>query len=230
MSKSSRLFEIIQILRAAEKPVRAQQMAQVLEVSERTIYRDIASLQAMQTPILGEAGVGYVMRKGYDLPPINLEVEEAEAIAVGLSLIARTGDPGLWRAAGRASRKLQAVAPGTRRLVTSSWGLDEISTVDLGHLRAAIREERKLAIRYVDGSGAATKRVIWPLVLIYYVDAVMIAAWCELRKGLRHFRLDRIEHLATQEADFKGAGAALLHEWEQTQKAQTVTTRALSID
>ena len=123
-SKTTRFFEIIQLLRDAKKPLLARDLATVLEVSVRTVYRDIASLQAMQTPILGEPGVGYVMRKGYDLPPINLDVDEAEAIAVGLSLVARTGDPGLWRAAGRASRKLHEAAPGTRKLVTSSWGVE----------------------------------------------------------------------------------------------------------
>jgi len=122
MSKSTRFSEVIQLLRSATKPILAREIAAALEVSVRTVYRDIASLQAMQAPILGEPGVGYVMRKGYDLPPINLDVDEAEAIAVGLSLIARTGDAGLWRAAGRAARKLQEAAPGTRKLVTSSWG------------------------------------------------------------------------------------------------------------
>jgi len=128
------------LLRTARRPVLAREMADALEVSVRTIYRDIASLQAMQTPILGEPGVGYVMRKGYDLPPINFDVDEAEAIAVGLGLIARIGDPGLWRAAGRAARKLHETAPGTRRLVTSSWGVESVLPVDLSELRAAIRK------------------------------------------------------------------------------------------
>lgn len=226
MSKSDRLFEIIQLLRAAPGPLLAQDMADQLEVSVRTIYRDIASLQAMQTPILGEAGVGYVMRKGYDLPPLNLEIEEAEAVAIGLSLIARTGDAALWRAAGRAARKLSVVAPGTRRLVTSSWGLDEVKAVDLAQVRRGIREERKMALHYEDVEGRRTWRVIWPLVMIYYVDAVMVAAWCELRQALRHFRLDRVKdwHMLTE--CFEGQGAALLEEWEATQKDDTVTTRA----
>jgi predicted DNA-binding transcriptional regulator YafY len=226
MPKSSRLFEIIQILRAAKSPVLAQAMAENLEVSVRTIYRDIATLQAMQTPILGEAGVGYVMRKGYDLPPLNLEVEEAEAIAIGLSLIARTGDPALWRAAGRAARKLNEAAPGTRRLVTSAWGLDDVQTVDLGRLRAAIREERKLRLDYTDVEGRQTRRQVWPLVLVYYVDAVTLVAWCELRQGLRHFRLDRVTDWRVTEALFTGQSSALVAEWEETQKADTVTTRA----
>lgn len=227
MSRSSRLFEIIQILRAASKPVLAQQLAETLEVSVRTIYRDIASLQAQQTPMYGAAGIGYVMRKGYDLPPLNLDVEEAEAIAIGLSLIARIGDPDLWRAAGRASRKLVNVAPGTRNLVASSSGINAVDAVNLGKLRAAIREERKVRLAYRDATGRDTTRVVWPIVLIYYVDAVMVAGWCELRAEFRHFRLDRVQRWNLLEDHFTGKGAALLSEWEATQKAAQVTTRAL---
>jgi predicted DNA-binding transcriptional regulator YafY len=224
-SKTTRFFEIIQLLRDAKKPLLACDLAAVLEVSVRTIYRDIASLQAMQTPILGEPGVGYVMRKGYDLPPINLDVDEAEAIAVGLSLIARTGDLGLWRAAGRASRKLHEAAPGTRKLVTSSWGVETESPIDLSRLRAAIRAESKLEICYRDAEGRETSRVIWPLVLIYYVDNVMIVAWCELRQRLRHFRADRIADSNFLFDNFKGEGDALITQWEKTQKKETVSTK-----
>ena len=226
MPKSSRLFEIIQLLRAAQAPLLAQDMADNLEVSKRTIYRDIATLQAMQTPIYGEAGIGYVMRKGYDLPPLNLDVEEAEAIAVGLSLIARTGDASLWRAAGRAARKLNEAAPGTRRLIASSWGLEDIKTMNLGALRAAIRDEQKIDLRYADAEGIVTERTIWPLVLIYYVDAAMIAAWCELRQGLRHFRVDRVARWSLSDSRFTGQSAALLAQWEATLKEDTVVTRS----
>ena len=224
-SKTTRFFEIIQLLRDAKKPLLARDLAATLEVSVRTVYRDIASLQAMQTPILGEPGIGYVMRKGYDLPPINLDVDEAEAIAVSLSLVARTGDPGLWRAAGRASRKLHEAAPGTRKLVTSSWGVETEPPIDLSGLRAAIRSETKLEIFYRDAEKRETHRIIWPLVLIYYVDNVMIVAWCELRQSLRHFRVDRIAHGDFLSADFKGEGDALIAQWENTQKNETVSTK-----
>jgi len=227
MSKSLRFFEIIQILRRATGPVSAGHLAEHLEVSTRTIYRDIASLQAMQTPIYGEAGVGYVLRKGYDLPPLNLDVDEAEAVAIGLALIARTGDVGLWRAAGRAARKLDQVAPGTGQVLASSRGLDAVTTIDLGRLRAAIRNEQKLRLVYRDANAQSSQRVVWPLVLVYFVDAVMIAAWCELRQDLRHFRLDRIQEWALLDAHFTGEGAGLLAKWEATLKDDTVSTRPL---
>ena len=104
MRRSTRLFEIIQILRAAEAPVTADKLADKLEVSVRTVYRDIAALQAQRTPIEGEAGVGYLMRRGYDLPPLNFDAEEVEALWVGLSMLARTGDSTLQHAAARSKR------------------------------------------------------------------------------------------------------------------------------
>lgn len=224
MSRSARLFEVIQLLRSAKKPLLARDLASALEVSIRTVYRDIAALQAMQTPILGEPGVGYVMRKGYDLPPINFDVEEAEAISVGLGLLARTGDVGLWRAANRAARKLHETAPGTRRLVTSSWTMESLPKIELSELRKAIRSETKMRIVYRDAGDQETHRVIWPLVLIYYLDAVMIVAWCELRQDLRHFRLDRVATYRMLAEDFVGHSDALVSAWEQNQKDKTVPT------
>jgi len=222
MSKAARLFEVIQLLRSANGPILARDIASALEISIRTVYRDIASLQAMQTPILGEPGVGYVMRKGYDLPPINFDVEEAEAISVGLSLIARTGDPGLWRAAKRASGKLHEAAPGTRKLVTSSWAMESSPNVDLSTLRKAIRNETKIRISYRDVEHCETERVIWPLVLVYYLDAAMIVAWCELRQDLRHFRLDRVASCGVLVDSFRGRGDDLISEWEKSIKSKTV--------
>ncbi len=227
MGKTTRFFEIIQLLRQAKQPLLARDMAETLEVSTRTIYRDIATLQSMQTPILGEPGVGYVMRKGYDLPPINFDIEEAEAVAIGLSLVARTGDVGLWRAARRAARKLNETAPGTQRLITSSWGVEDTPAIDMTALRAAIRQEQKLRLNYGDAEGRETRRTVWPLVLIYYVDTAILVAWCELREGLRHFRLDRIAKSVFLSDSFAGKGEALITQWETTQKEDTVSTKVL---
>ncbi|MEO1191408.1 MAG: YafY family protein [Pseudomonadota bacterium] len=227
LSRSARLFELIQLLRSAKRPMPARLIAEALEISIRTVYRDIASLQAMQTPIQGEPGLGYVMRKGYDLPPINFDVEEAEAISVGLSLIARTGDPGLWRAAGRAARKLHETAPGTRRLLTSAWGIDRVPNLNLAEVRRAIRDEQKMWIEYCDIHSVTTERSIWPLVLIYYVDAVLLVAWCELRQDLRSFRLERVVRSRGLAEDFKGQGEALIAQWEDTQRHRVVPTRTL---
>ncbi|WP_127902584.1 helix-turn-helix transcriptional regulator [Solirhodobacter olei] len=225
MAKTSRLFEIIQILRAARGPVLAADLAAALEVSRRTIYRDIAALQAMRTPIEGAAGVGYVMRRGYDLPPVNFDEDEAEAVIIGLSMIARTGDEGLWQAGLRAARKLSGATRSADHLIASSWGAEPSAGVDPALIRQAIRAEAKLALSYRDAGGGFTRRVVRPLVLIYYADNAMLAAWCELRGDFRHFRLDRILASARLEADFAGQGAALRARWEAEYRALTVETR-----
>ena len=227
MSKSDRYFELIQILRAAAAPVIARDIASKLEVSIRTVYRDIATLQSMQVPILGEAGVGYVLRDGYDLPPLNLDTHEAEAVSLGLSMVARTGDSALWKSAKSAARKLQAVAPGVRHLVVSSWGVDAATVPIVGPIRAAIAAEQKLLLEYADQHGVASTRTIWPLALIYYADNIVAVAWCELRQDFRHFRLDRIHSCRTAEAWFKGEAQQLLTRWENIHKPNSVDTQTL---
>jgi predicted DNA-binding transcriptional regulator YafY len=213
MGRSTRMFEIIQVLRSASGPMTAQALADELEVAKRTIYRDIAALQAMRTPIEGEAGVGYIMRPGFDLPPVNFDVEEAEAITVGLSLIARTGDRGLKRAARRAAQKLSAATRLSETLFASTWGAEEPESVDLSDIRRAIREERKLTIAYRDGEGAESRRTILPLAVAYHAEAVILAAWCEERQDFRHFRPDRIVDCVESGDGFAGRGDALRSEW-----------------
>ncbi|WP_298857477.1 YafY family protein [uncultured Sulfitobacter sp.] len=225
MPKSDRYFEIIQMLRHAKSPLRAAQIAETLEVSPRTIYRDIAILQARQIPILGEAGVGYVMRAGYDLPPLNLDATEADAVALGLAMIIRTGDPELWQAARRAARKLHTIAPGTQQLVASSWGTPSDPTAPI--VRDAIRTEQALNITYTDGRTIQTTRTIWPLALIYYADNIVLAAWCTLRHAIRHFRLDRMQACTPDAHHFTGHGAALLTQWETHHKAEAVAAATL---
>ncbi|MEE9335284.1 MAG: YafY family protein [Granulosicoccaceae bacterium] len=222
MSKTVRFFEIIQLLRAANKPLLARDMADALEVSVRTIYRDIATLQGLRTPIIGEPGIGYVMQHGYDLPPLNFNAEEAEAITVGLSMIARTGDAGLWKAAETAMRKLNPATSESKHLLTSSYGTAESVGADPGMMRPAIRAEQKILIDYTDKKDNVTTRVIWPLVLIYYSDSTMLVGWCELREAIRHFRLDRMTSSRLHDEGFTGQGAALREEWERTMKAATV--------
>lgn len=218
MSRSTRLFEIIQILRRAEAPITAQAIADALEVAKRTIYRDIAALQAMRLPIDGEAGVGYVMRAGFDLPPLMFTSEEMEAIIVGLALLGRTGDLGLERAAEQAAWKISDVLPDDVRppasLHVSRWNRIPESNVAAGELRRFIREEAELSIAYLDLKDRRTTRTIRPLALIYYIDVVILAAWCELRQAFRHFRVERIEECRPTGNHFSGSGVALRAAWE----------------
>ncbi|AXI48432.1 transcriptional regulator [Sulfitobacter sp. SK012] len=211
--RSSRMFEIIQILRAAPSPRTAAQIAEALEVTKRTIYRDIASLQAMRVPIEGEAGVGYIMRPGYDLPPVNFDLEEAEALTVGLSMIARTGDKGLQQSAERAARKLAEAMAFSASVYTSSWPQNVPKGIDMSQVREAIRSERKLSLNYSDATGQQTRRTVLPVAVIYYYDSIVLAAWCEMRRDFRHFRPDRITELQILEEQFLGRGMALRQAW-----------------
>lgn len=217
--RAGRMFEIIQLLRGAKHPLTAAQMADALEVTKRTIYRDIATLQARRVPIEGEAGIGYVMRAGFDLPPVNFDVEEAEAITVGLSMIARTGDKGLERAARRAAQKLSEATRLSETVYASNWGPDVPESVDMSLLRDAIRAERKLDLSYEDVNGAQTRRTIRPVAVIYYSDAIVLAAWCELRNDFRHFRPDRFLSIDVLAQDFAGKGDALRRAWAETHLA-----------
>ena len=222
MRRLGRLFEIIQILRQAKKPITALQLAEELEVHPRTVYRDIATLQATRVPIEGAAGLGYVMRSGFDLPPLMFGAEEIESILVGLSLVSRTGDLGLQKAAETVKEKIAEVLPESSsrdlkssRLKVSKWGAVSPFRGDLRQIRQAIREERKLHIHYQNEDGVQTARTILPLALIYYVESNVVASWCELRRDYRHFRADRISQLTSLEEFFPDTGTSLRADWQE---------------
>ncbi len=210
MRRGDRLFDIIQTLRAAARPVTARMLAERLEVTERTVYRDIATLQARRVPIEGAAGIGYILRHGFELPPLMFTVEEIEAIIVGARLTRRLRDPGLEDAARGVLEKIGAVLPealragaARARFFVSEGSHAELRGINLSDLRRAIRESRKLHIGYADANGQRTQRVIWPLGLAYFVNATVIGAWCELRQDFRHFRAERILDSAVLDTVFK---------------------------
>jgi len=220
MRKASRLFELIQILRAAKGPVTAARLAETLEVVPRSIYRDVAALQAMRVPIEGGRGVGYLLRPGFTVPPLMFTIEESEAIVLALALLERTGDSELKAAAKRVSRKITAVVPSALLQTFSSsalhaWGTAAAAPagIDLATLRRAVRDERKLELDYRDEKGQPSQRIIWPLALIYYSETVNIVAWCELRQAIRNFRTDRVQESRPLDASFRGQGERLRREW-----------------
>ena len=217
MRRSNRLFEIIQILRSAERPMTAEMLARQNEVSARTIYRDISALQIMGTPIEGEPGIGYVMRKGYDLPPLNFDLEEIEALRVGLALLSRTGDSALQHAARRIHAKVDALHGPADWLQVAPWGAppDDPAKgcVSVSSLRDAIRNERKLRLTYRDDQGQETVRTVRPLALVYHLECMMLAGWCELRASFRHFRTDRIYGCDVLDDRFSGQSEALRAIW-----------------
>jgi len=198
--RADRLFDILRILRAAPRPVTAAAIADELEVTVRTVYRDVATLQARRISIEGAAGIGYVLRRGFDLPPLMFTEDEAEAIAIGARMVARTGDPSLQKAAESVLSKVTLVVPDPLRdylnaapVYVSKSGAPVPARRDLpATIRHAIRDGRKMRIAYEDEHARQTMRVIQPFAVAYYVEATLICAWCELRNDIRHFRTDRV--------------------------------------
>jgi predicted DNA-binding transcriptional regulator YafY len=222
LSRSERLLQLLQALRRRRRPVTGQTLAAELGVSIRTLYRDIASLQAQGAPIEGEAGLGYILRPGFLLPPLMFSEEEIEALVLGTRWVAERADDRLADAARDALAKIAAVLPAGLRdeLDASSLLVGPGATapgVDLGIVRKAIRGERKLAIAYRDRSGVASERIIWPFALGFFDAAQMVVAWCELRQDFRHFRTDRIADLRPLEHRYPRRRQALLKEWRDAE-------------
>lgn len=223
MRRADRLFDIIQLLRGAARPMTAATLAARLEVSARTVYRDIACLQGSGVPIDGAAGLGYVLRPGFDLPPLMFTTEEAQSIAVALDLLRRTGDRGLQEAADRVRGKIAAVVPPDLRIGeapfhVSSYGAQVPDVVCMSEVRDAIRTSRKLHIDYLDRQGRRSARVIWPIAVAYFVEATLIGAWCELRGDYRHFRVDGVRAMAVLDNFHPADSPALLAGWRALQE------------
>lgn len=201
MHKAERLFRLILLLRGG-RVVTAQELSRDLEVSERTVYRDVQSLILSGIPIEGEAGVGYVLRKGMELPPLMFSNEEAKALALGARMVRAWGDAKLEKAAKQVIEKIEAVAPPAVRdelarqtLVAPQFHIDPLMRERLGEMREAIDERRKVRITYTRADGGESKRTIRPLGLFFWGQTWSCGAWCELRKAFRNFRIDRITAL-----------------------------------
>ncbi len=218
MSRIDRLFELVQLLRRSRRAMTGREIAEALEVSLRTVYRDCASLQAIGIPVEGEAGVGYVMRRGYDLPPLAFTDEEAEAVLAGLRMLGRTGDSTLVDAASRAESKLVVAKQvagdedDPKRFVSQA-GAPYSRTDVLRAIRDAVDTETGIDARYRDRNGRVTHRRLRPLCLIFYPDATVLAAWCELRQSFRHFRVDWFDEIVKTGESFSDTGKALREQW-----------------
>ncbi len=222
MSRSARLLDLIQVLRRHRRPATAASLAAELGVSERTIYRDIATLVGQGAPIEGEAGLGYVLRPGFLLPPLMFDDDEIEALVLGLRWVVQRGDGMLGDAAADALAKIASVLPTELREMAGNIGLlagarTSISTTeaDISDLRHTIRAERKLRISYVDAKGTHSERTIWPIAIGFFDQALVVAAWCETRQDFRHFRTDRIVKAAPTGERYPRRRRALLAEWRE---------------
>ncbi len=222
MRRTERLFQIIQILRAARRPIAGRALAEELEVSLRTLYRDIAELIAQRVPVRGEAGTGYVLDEGYDMPPLMLTADELEAAVLGAAWVARRADVQLARGARDLIAKLQAIVPPELRPILLDAGLKPISlkpitkdAFDTAVLRRAIRDRHKVLIDYIDANGAVTSRVIWPIFVAYMEEVRIIVSWCEHRQAFRHFRTDRVRRLTTLAERYPARRRVLLKDWKE---------------
>lgn len=223
MSRAERLLDLLQVLRRHRGPVSGRHLAETTGVSLRTLYRDIASLQAQGAAIEGEPGLGYVLRPGFTLPPLMFRDEEIEALVLGMRWVAGRADTPLAAAAGDALAKIAAVLPPDlrERLDASTLMVGPAETaaerIDLAALRGAIRSQHKVAIRYCDAGGAESERVVWPFVLGFFERVRVVVAWCEARNDFRHFRTDRIEALTLTGERYARSRHALLREWRAVQ-------------
>ena len=199
MRRADRLFQLIQILRRSGRPVTAGALAAELEVSKRSVYRDVADLIGQRVPIRGEAGLGYVLERDFDMPPLMLTPAELEAAVLGAQWVTERGDAELASAARDLVAKIAAVVPERLRpfIAEPTIGAPPamsaaVDGLDMARTRAWIRSGRKIRIRYRDDHGRESERTIWPVVIGYAETVRLLAAWCELRSTFRHFRTDRI--------------------------------------
>lgn len=227
MRRADRLFQIIQILRRGKKPITADAIAEELETSKRTVYRDIADLIGQRAPIRGEAGVGYILEDGFDLPPLMLTPDEIEAAVLGAQMVAARGDPVLRRAAEDLIAKIGAVIPeNLRPLVVEpatraapNWKATP-DNIDMAGVRQQIRAGRKLILTYRDEQERETQRTVWPFAIGYYETSRLIMAWCEMRSDFRSFRTDRVAGAEFTEDRYPDRPASLRARWRRHQQEQ----------
>jgi predicted DNA-binding transcriptional regulator YafY len=231
MRRADRLFEIIQILRRTRRPLTAAAIGAELETSKRTVYRDIAALIGQLVPIRGEAGMGYVLEGGFDLPPLMLTPDEIEAAVLGAQLVAAQSDAALARAADDLVAKIAAVVPERLRpfVLEPATGAPPRrdkppDRLDMARLRTWIHTGRKIGLRYRDEQDRETERIVWP-VIVGYLDAVRhVIAWCELRQDFRNFRTDRVIEAAFLDEHYPERPSVLKAKWRHT-LAQQCTDR-----
>ena len=196
MRRAERLFRLVSELRA-RGVCRAEDLAAYFEISVRTVYRDIAHLQGSGLPIEGEAGVGYLLRPGFDLPAMTFTFEQLDALAIGLSFVEVAGDTSLSEAAREVRAKLQASLPEPEKRKLENAPLfasrrDGRAAPSTKVIRRAIRERNILRLCYADADGSLSDRRVRPLAIWAFTEGWLFAGWCELRKDFRAFRLDRI--------------------------------------
>lgn len=219
MRRADRLFQIVQHLRG-RRLTTAVQLAQWLEVSERTVYRDISDLGRSGVPIEGEAGFGYRILRGFEVPPLMFTIDEVEALVTGLRIVESWGGPGLAKASRSAMEKVTMALPSARirevegtRLFAPGFHLDPKTGATLELIRNAIFQQRKLVLSYSDKDGAGSERQVRPLALHFWGTSWTLAAWCESKSDFRNFRLDRCGRVILCEEKFRPEAGRTLEDF-----------------
>jgi predicted DNA-binding transcriptional regulator YafY len=227
MSRAERLLDLMQNLRRRRRPVAGSALAEELGISLRTLYRDIAALQAQGAAIEGEAGFGYVLKPGFTLPPLMFTLDEVEAMALGAQWVEGRADEGLASSARDALAKIAAVLPPERAaaldwptLLAGAGRTGEAESAALPVVRKALAEERKLRFAYADKDGRPSDRIVWPVAVGFFEQVRMLAAWCETREAFRHFRLDRMAAVAALDEKLPKPRRTLLRDWRRVEGLQ----------
>ncbi|UXN02423.1 helix-turn-helix transcriptional regulator [Bartonella sp. HY406] len=227
MTKSERLLALLDLLRRYRYPVTGAVLANELQVSLRTLYRDIASLQAQGATIEGEAGLGYVLRPGFHVPPLMFSHDELEALVLGSRLVASLGEGALLQDARSAMAKIAACLPkaladsmqAVALHVPPDTRFNQPETMEVVTLlRKVIRDHKKLAITYCDAHGKFSKRIIWAFGLAFFAKSRIILAHCEERDDFRHFRTDRILSCNALPQSYPQSRSKLLRDWAEMMK------------
>ncbi|MFK8257204.1 helix-turn-helix transcriptional regulator [Erwinia sp. AnSW2-5] len=222
MSRAQRLLDLLQLLRNHRFPITAEQLACELRVSTRTLYRDIATLQQQGADIVGEAGLGYVLKPGFTLPPLMFNTAEIAALVLGSRWVARRTDNELAAAAHSALSKIAEVLPADLRsqlelspLMVGPAKAALAISIDVGALRQAISQQNIIEIDYLDLKDVSSRRRVWPIAIGFFDSAQVLVAWCETREDYRHFRLDRFTQLHVTAQRYQRARTQLMKAWRE---------------
>lgn len=222
MSRSARLLQLIDLLRRARLPQAGPVLARQLDVSLRTLYRDIATLREQGAAIAGDPGVGYEMRPGFLLPPLMFTPDELEALLLGARWASRQADPELAHAATAALDRIRSALPLELRIEVDTSGLlvppichESVTEPWQTALRLAIRRQHRVLLHYTDEKGQPTERQIWPFAMAFFDQRRILAAWCELRQDFRHFRADRVRSVTDLQERYPDHRSGLIERWSR---------------
>ncbi|TCN83616.1 helix-turn-helix transcriptional regulator [Shewanella fodinae] len=221
MSRTKRLLELLEILRAHRYPVTASTISERLSVSVRTVYRDISELQQQGVRIEGGAGIGYIIKSDYHLPPLMFSAHEINALTLGLNWVCQNTDTDFKKIAKNAIAKIHAVIPDNLRehieyqsLITGPDNTEEKFFCDIRH---SINTCSKAKLRYIDKKSTVSSRTIWPIALAYMDSCWLLVGWCEMRNDFRHFRTDRILDFSPMDARYDERRSVLLNRWRKAE-------------